>query len=60
MRPEKFTIKLREALNGTLELASKNDNPEMTCEHFLQVLLEQPDGLAKPLLEKLGVAIPAL
>ena len=60
MRPEKFTIKLREALNGTLELATKNDNPEMTCEHFLQVLLEQPDGLAKPLLEKLGVAIPAL
>ena len=60
MRPEKFTIKLREALNGTLELATKNDNPEMTCEHFLQVLLEQPEGLAKPLLEKLGVAIPAL
>ncbi|MFM7140590.1 MAG: Clp protease N-terminal domain-containing protein, partial [Alphaproteobacteria bacterium] len=49
MRPEKFTIKLREALNSALESASKNDNPEITPEHFLLALLEQSDGLAKPL-----------
>ena len=60
MRPEKFTIKLREALNGTLEVATKNDNPEMTCEHFLLVLLDQPEGLTRPLLEKMGVSVPAL
>jgi len=60
MRPEKFTIKLREALNGTLEVATKNDNPEMACEHFLLVLLDQPEGLTRPLLEKMGVSVPAL
>ena len=60
MRPEKFTIKLREALNSALESASKNDNPEITPEHFLLALLEQSDGLAKPLLEKLGVSVSSL
>lgn len=60
MRPEKYTIKLREALNAALETATKNDNPEITCEHFLQALLEQPEGLTRPLLEKLGVSLSAL
>jgi ATP-dependent Clp protease ATP-binding subunit ClpB len=60
MRPEKFTIKLREALNSALESASKNDNPEIAPEHFLLALLEQSDGLAKPLLEKLGVSVSSL
>ena len=60
MRPEKVTIKLREAMNSALESASKNDNPEITPEHFLLALLEQSDGLAKPLLEKLGVSVSSL
>ncbi len=60
MNPEKYTIKLREALNSALSLASKNENPEITTEHFLLVLLEQSDGLARPLLEKLGVSVTAL
>ena len=60
MRPEKFTIKLREAMNSALESASKNDNPEITPEHFLLALLEQSDGLAKPLFEKLGVSVSSL
>ena len=60
MRPEKFTIKLREALNSAMEAASKNENPEITCEHLLAALLAQSDGLTRPLCEKLGVSIPAL
>jgi ATP-dependent Clp protease ATP-binding subunit ClpB len=60
MKPEQYTIKLREALNSSLELASGNGNPEIGCEHFLLSLLEQPEGLARPLLEKMGVSIPAL
>ena len=60
MRPEKFTIKLREALNTALESASKNENPEITPEHFLLALLGQSDGLAKPLFEKLGVSVSSL
>ncbi|MFM8717196.1 MAG: Clp protease N-terminal domain-containing protein [Spartobacteria bacterium] len=60
MRPEKFTIKLREALNSAMETASKNENPEITCEHLLAALLAQSDGLTRPLCEKLGVSLPAL
>ena len=60
MRPDKFTSKMQEALNSALDLASKNDNPEITCEHFLLALLGQSEGLARPILEKLGVSIPSL
>jgi len=60
MHPEKFTIKLREALNSAMETASKNENPEITCEHLLAALVAQSDGLTRPLCEKLGVSVPAL
>ncbi len=60
MNPEKYTIKLREALNSALALATNKENPEITTEHFLLVLLEQSDGLARPLLEKLGVSLSSL
>ncbi len=56
MRPDKFTAKMQEALNAALDLASKNDNPEITNEHFLLALVGQADGLTRPLLEKLGVS----
>jgi ATP-dependent Clp protease ATP-binding subunit ClpB len=60
MRPDKFTAKMQEALNAALDLASKSNNPEITNEHFLQALVSQTDGLTRPLLEKLGVSVPAL
>jgi len=60
MRPDKFTAKMQEALNAALDLASKNDNPEITNEHFLLALVEQAGGLTRPLLEKLGVSAPTL
>ncbi|MEI8309961.1 MAG: ATP-dependent chaperone ClpB [Verrucomicrobiota bacterium] len=60
MRPDKFTAKMQEALNAALDLASKNDNPEITNEHFLLALVEQTDGLTRPLLEKLGVSASTL
>lgn len=60
MRPDKFTAKMQEALNAALDLASKNDNPEITNEHFLLALVGQTDGLTRPLLEKLGVSASSL
>ena len=60
MRPDKFTAKMQEALNAALDLASKNDNPEITNEHFLLALFGQSDGLTRPLLEKLGVSASTL
>ncbi len=60
MRPDKFTAKMQEALNAALDLASKNENPEITNDHFLLALLSQPDGLVRPLFEKMGVPAAGL
>ncbi len=56
MRPDRFTQKTQEAFATALDLASKRDHQEIGNEHFLLALLQQPDGLTRPLLEKLGLA----
>ncbi len=60
MRPDKFTAKMQEALNASVDLASKRNHSEISNEHFLLALLQQSDGLAGPLLDKLGVSSSAL
>ena len=54
MSPEKFTAKMQEAFNASLDLASKANHSEISTEHFLLALLRQGDGLARPVLEGLG------
>ncbi len=56
MRPDKFTVKMQEALQSALDLTSKHGQQEIDNEHFLLALLQQSEGLARPLLEKMGVA----
>ena len=56
MNPEKFTRKLQDALAGAQSLATERGHPELHPVHVLHTLLEQSDGLAAPLLRKLGVA----
>jgi ATP-dependent Clp protease ATP-binding subunit ClpB len=60
MRPDKFTQKMQEALQAAQEVASQFSQQEITNEHFLLALLDQTDGVTRPLLEKMGVAIPDL
>jgi len=55
IRFDKLTIKAQEALQSAQEIARKLNHPEVDCEHLLSALIEQPDGLVRPLLEKLGV-----
>jgi ATP-dependent Clp protease ATP-binding subunit ClpB len=55
MSPEKFTAKMQEAFNTSLDLASKASHSEIATEHFLLALLRQVDGLARPVLEGLGI-----
>ena len=55
MSPEKFTAKMQEAFNASLDLASKANHSEIATEHFLLALLRQVDGLARPVLEGLGI-----
>ena len=56
MRPDRFTTKMQEALNAALDLADKAHHAEISNEHFLAALLDQPEGLTAPLLEKTGAS----
>src|ERR1700719_3717945 len=60
MRPDKFTQKMQEALQAAQDVASQFSQQEITNEHFLLALLNQTDGVTRPLLEKMGVAIADL
>src|SRR5271154_74379 len=54
IRFDKLTIKAQEALQSAQEMAQKFNHQEVDCEHMLSALIEQPDGLVRPLLDKLG------
>ncbi|MDB6148628.1 MAG: ATP-dependent chaperone ClpB, partial [Chthoniobacter sp.] len=60
MRIDRFTQKMQEALQASQDNASKAGHPEITNEHFLLALLEQTDGVARPLLDKMGVSSKSL
>jgi ATP-dependent Clp protease ATP-binding subunit ClpB len=60
MRVDKFTQKMQEALQAAQDLAAQSNQQEITNEHFLLALLEQPEGITQPLLEKLGASPDAL
>src|SRR6201997_2641589 len=55
MRIDRFTAKMQEGLQESQSLASEMQHQELTPEHLFLALLRQPDGLARPLLEKLNV-----
>src|SRR6202166_3047845 len=56
MRIERLTAKMQEGLQESQTLASGLQHQEILPEHFLLSLLRQPDGLVRPLLEKLEVS----
>jgi ATP-dependent Clp protease ATP-binding subunit ClpB len=60
MRPDRYTQKMQEALQAAQSLASDFNQPEITNEHFLLALLDQTDGVTRPLLEKMGVSVDAV
>jgi ATP-dependent Clp protease ATP-binding subunit ClpB len=60
MRIDKYTQKMQEALQGAQDLASQANHSEVTNEHFLSALLDQGEGITRPLLEKLGANVDQL
>ncbi len=57
MRIEKYTQKMQEALPAAQSVASDFNHSELTNEHFLSALLEQSEGVTRPLFEKMGVTL---
>jgi ATP-dependent Clp protease ATP-binding subunit ClpB len=59
MRMEKLTVKAQEALAGAQTEARRRDHQAIDVEHLVLALLAQPEGIARPILEKIG-AEPSL
>src|SRR5687767_535275 len=53
--PNRWTIKTQEAFNRALESARSASSPEVLPEHLLLALLDQPEGVVVPLLQKVGI-----
>jgi ATP-dependent Clp protease ATP-binding subunit ClpB len=57
MRLDKFTLRAQEAIQAAIELAERNQNQQVEPEHLLAAMLEQPEGIVRPILGKLGVNV---
>jgi ATP-dependent Clp protease ATP-binding subunit ClpB len=55
LNPERWTLKTQEALAGAVERAREASNAEVTPEHLLAAVLDQTDGIAGPILARVGV-----
>ena len=57
MRLDKFTLRGQEAIQAAIELGERNQNQQVEPEHLLVAMLEQPEGIVRPILGKLGVNV---
>jgi ATP-dependent Clp protease ATP-binding subunit ClpB len=57
MRLDKFTLRGQEAIQAAIELAERNQNQQVEPEHLLMAMLEQPEGIVRPVLGKLGTNV---
>ena len=57
---DKFTAKSQAAIQAAAGLAAENGNPEVLPLHLLSALLTDREGVVLPVLERIGVGIPAL
>jgi ATP-dependent Clp protease ATP-binding subunit ClpB len=57
MRLERFTLRGQEAVQSAIEVAERNQHQQVEPEHLLLALLEQPEGVVRPILGKLGANV---
>ncbi len=60
IRFDKFTLKAQEAIQSAQKLAETHHHQQIEPEHMLQALIEQPEGIVQPILQKLGVTKEAI
>jgi ATP-dependent Clp protease ATP-binding subunit ClpB len=60
LKIDKLTVKGQEALVAAQSLAENNNHQKIEPVHILISLLEQQDGVTRPLLQKLGINIDHL
>ncbi|MFE2106693.1 ATP-dependent chaperone ClpB [Kitasatospora sp. NPDC059463] len=57
MDASKFTTKTQDALSAAIRQAGAVGNPDVKPVHILTALLDQPEGIARPLLEAVGADV---
>jgi ATP-dependent Clp protease ATP-binding subunit ClpB len=60
MRLDKFTLKGQEAIESAVALAERNHHQQVEPEHVLASLLEQAEGVTRPMLGKIGANTQAI
>ena len=60
IRPDRMTIKAQEAFRDAGAEARRLGNPVVNDAHLLLALLQQPEGVVQPLLQKAGVNVTRL
>jgi len=55
MNVERMTQRVQEALNAAYTRALSEHNTETAPEHLLAAVLDQPEGVARPILERAGL-----
>ncbi|MDY6989408.1 MAG: ATP-dependent chaperone ClpB [Thermodesulfobacteriota bacterium] len=60
MRFDKFTIKSQELIQGAQTLAGQLGHQQIEPEHLLKIMLEQPEGIARSIFQKLGASPEAV
>ncbi len=59
-RPDKLTVKAQEALQSAQQLAESQGNAQLVPLHLLKALLDEKEGIVRPLMEKIGIRVPQL
>src|SRR5437763_9195141 len=59
-RLDKLTVKSQEAVQRAQSLAGEMGHAEIDPLHLLAALIEDQEGVARPILEKIGVNVPQL
>src|SRR5882724_4857464 len=60
MRLDKFTLRGQEAIQTAIENAEKQQNQQVEPAHLLFAMLEQPEGIVRPVLGKLGANVQVI
>ena len=55
MQFDKFTLKSQEAIQAAQQFAGQRNNQEIIPAHVAKAILEQPEGVVVPVLQKMGI-----
>ena len=60
MRFDRFTIRGQEAVQEAIGIAERNQNQQVEPEHIISAMLEQKEGVVRPMFGKIGANIAAI